>query len=74
MQKKINEKMTCEGKMLSGWVNKYMSERGTFDTEVCSYAFGMDDKNAEALIESPLATEFNIRNSKVRFPKSKLQR
>ena len=43
MQKKRN----VEGKMLSGWVNKYMNERGTFDTEVCSYKFGMDDENNE---------------------------
>ena len=30
--------------MLSGWVNKYLNERGTFDTEVCSYSFGMMDE------------------------------
>ena len=47
MQTKIKAHKTCEGKMLSGWVNKYMNERGTFDTEVCQYKFGMEDEDEQ---------------------------
>ena len=35
-------KQTSEGKMLSGFVNKYISERTSFNTEVCSYSFGLN--------------------------------
>ena len=33
---------TCEGKMLSGYVKKYLNERHTFKTDVCSYTFGLN--------------------------------
>ena len=57
--KKAGSRKNCEGKMLSGWVNKYLNERGTFDTEVCSYSFGMDDaiedsKQFSEVVHSPL--------------------
>lgn len=42
MQKQIKLKVTNEGKMLSGFVNKYLNERGTFQTGVCQYSFGLD--------------------------------
>lgn len=31
--------------MLSGFVNKYLNERGTFETDVCSYQFGLGDNS-----------------------------
>lgn len=51
MQSKVNARKSCEGKMLSSWVNKYMSERGTFDTEVCSYTFGMEDPEVQGAVD-----------------------
>ena len=42
MQTSIKSKMSSEGKMLSGYVNKYLNERGNFKTEVCQYSFGLD--------------------------------
>ena len=35
MQRNIKIKMSSEGKMLSGFVNKYLNERGNFKTDVC---------------------------------------
>ena len=37
----IKNKVTNEGKMLYGFVKNYINERGTFNTEVCQYSFGM---------------------------------
>ena len=42
MQKNIKIKLTSQGKMLSGFVNKYLNERGNFKTEVCQYSFGLE--------------------------------
>ena len=42
MSKHIKLKLTSEGKMLSGFVNKYINERGTFDAKICQYTFGLD--------------------------------
>ena len=41
MQTHIKTGETSQGKMLSGFVNKYLNERGAFNTEVCSYTFGL---------------------------------
>ena len=41
MLRSIKTNETSEGKMLSGFVNKYINERQTFSTDVCSYAFGL---------------------------------
>lgn len=47
MQKQIKLKTSCEGKMLSRFVQKYLGERGTFDTDICQYTFGIDDINQQ---------------------------
>ena len=47
MEKSIKLKMTSEGKMLSGYVNNYLNERGTFGTSVCSYSFGLSGNDAK---------------------------
>ena len=41
MQRSIKIKMSSEGKMLSGFVNKYLNERGNFKTDICQYSFGL---------------------------------
>ena len=43
MERSFKMKQTSEGKMLSGFVNKYISERTSFNTDVCSYTFGLVD-------------------------------
>ena len=56
--------MTSEGKMLSGYVNKYLNERGNFKTEVCQYSFGMDQPTTEPTDDS------TMKGLSVKFPKS----
>ena len=55
--------MTSEGKMLSGYVNKYLIERGSFKTEVCQYSFGMD-------APTEVTEESSFKGFPIKFPKS----
>ena len=67
MQRNIKSNLSSEGKMLSGFVNKYLNERGNFKTEVCQYSFGMDLPPVP-----PTATTENsiIKGIPVKFPKT----
>ena len=50
---------SCEGKMLSGYVKKYLGERGNFDTGVCQYTFGFQDDQENALPTACRETEID---------------
>ena len=67
MQRSIKSKQSSEGKMLSGFVSKYLNERGNFHTDVCQYSFGMD-----LPLPSATATTENsfIKGVPVKFPKT----
>ncbi len=55
MQKSIKAKTSNSGKMLSSFVNKYLKERHTFDTKVCSYSFGLGlSENADQNMQQTL--------------------
>ena len=73
MQKAIKTNLTSEGKMLSGYVNKYLRERTTFDPSICQYSFGLDEKptkgNASAYQSVP-GDERNTFSSSIKFPMS----
>jgi len=56
----IKNKVTNEGKMLYGFVKNYISERGTFNTEVCQYNFGMGISSPEI---SALDTQIEARDT-----------
>ena len=56
--------------MLSGFVNKYLNERHTFNTKVCSYSFGLGlDEATEANKQQQPMTMTDGTNG-VKFPKS----
>lgn len=52
MQKSIKMNGTSEGKMLSNYVNKYLNERHTFNTGVCSYSFGLAEEGDDKQIDN----------------------
>lgn len=74
MQRHIKTRLSSEGKMLSGHVKRYMNERSTFDTKVCSYKFGMDLNGDEAVdIVDGTVIEDQVNNyngQMIKFPTS----
>lgn len=57
--------------MLSGFVKKYINERGAFNTEVCQYTFGLDPETAtdgETATIAPDSTKVN--GPTIKFPTS----
>ena len=70
MEKSIKMSSTNEGKMLSGFVNKYLIERHTFNTKVCSYSFGLglDDATEPNNKHQPMS--MTVGTNGVKFPKS----
>ena len=67
----IKTNQTSKGKMLSGFVNKYINERGAFNTGVCQYTFGLDPETAtegESPTVAPESTKMN--GTTIKFPTS----
>ena len=58
--------------MLSGHVNKYLNERGTFDTAVCQYTFGLTKPSEDQVVVSQVdymgTREVDSPGLKVKFP------
>ena len=46
--------------MLSGFVNKYLNERHTFNTDVCSYTFGLGGRREESGPDMQMETTLEL--------------
>ena len=74
MQTHIKTGETSQGKMLSGFVNKYLNERGTFSTKVCQYTFGLTKDSEPAIVSDAdyyPGTEPESAGLKIKFPQRK---
>ena len=70
MQRNIKIKMSSEGKMLSGFVNKYLNERGNFKTDVCQYTFGMDLPLPQTATTDESTLKATATTNSIKFPKT----
>ena len=74
MQKRIKNRASTQGKMLSGHVNKYLNERGTFSTKVCQYTFGLTKPSEPEIVSDAdyyPGTEPESAGLKIKFPQRK---
>ena len=68
MQKNIKINVTSDGKMLSGFVKKYLNERHTFNTDVCQYTFGLVSDDEIKVEERTLETHRKNTEVRIKFP------
>ena len=78
-QKRLGEQNTirADRKTLANFVQKQLNDRGTFDTDVCQYAFGLNTTDELPLEEpfSPLSEPAMLKDNKnnglsIKFPNS----